>query len=113
MKGDAEAMKKIYADDFTAFSERGRSDKPANVESTKLYHSVSPKFRNVEIVRLNKGAAIITYRVDVDAATRDGTVVIRIRDSRMSNGWALRDGRWVMVFSQMTQMPKGGPGARR
>jgi RNA polymerase sigma factor (sigma-70 family) len=113
MKGDAEAMKKIYADDFTAFSERGRSDKPANVEATKLYHSVSPKFRNVEIVRLNKGAAIITYRVDVDAATRDGAVVVRIRDSRMSNGWALRDGRWVMVFSQMTQMPKGGLGARR
>jgi RNA polymerase sigma factor (sigma-70 family) len=113
MKGDAEAMKKIYADDFTAFSERGRSDKAACVEATKLYHSVNPKFRNVEIVRLNKGAAIITYRVDVDAATRDGAVVVRIRDSRMSNSWALRDGRWVMVFSQMTQMPKGGLGARR
>jgi RNA polymerase sigma factor (sigma-70 family) len=113
IKGDVEAMKKIYADDFTAFSERGRSDKAANVGATKTYHSVSPKFRDVEIVRLNKDAAIITYRVDVDAATRDGAVVVRVRDSRMSNGWARREGRWVMVFSQMTQMPKGGPGARR
>jgi hypothetical protein len=73
----------------------------------KTFHSVNPKFRNVEIIRLNKDAAIITYRVDVDAATSDGVVRIRVRDSRMSNGWALRDGRWVMVFSQMTQMPKG------
>jgi RNA polymerase sigma factor (sigma-70 family) len=107
IKGDAEAMKRIYADDFTAFSERGRSDKEANVEATKIYHSVGPKFRNVEIIRLNKDAAVITYRIDVDAATRDGAVAVRVRDSRMSNGWALRDGRWVMVFSQMTQMPKG------
>jgi RNA polymerase sigma factor (sigma-70 family) len=110
IKGDAEAMKKIYADDFRAFSERGRSDKEANVEATKTYHTVSPKFRNVEIVRLNKDAAIITYRVDMDAATADGTVAVRVRDSRMSNGWALRDGRWVLVFSQMTQMPQGDPG---
>jgi RNA polymerase sigma factor (sigma-70 family) len=113
MKGDVEAMKKIYADDFTAFSERGRSDKAANVEATKTYHSVKPKFRNVEIVRLNKDAAIITYRIDVDAATSDGTVAVRVRDSRMSNGWALRDGRWVLIFSQMTQMPKGDLGAPR
>jgi RNA polymerase sigma factor (sigma-70 family) len=113
LKGDAEAMKKIYADDFIAFSERGRSDKAANVEATKTYHSVNPKFRNIEIVRLTKEAAIITYRIDVDAATRDGTAVVRVRDSRMSNGWALRDGRWVMVFSQMTQMPKDDRGASR
>jgi RNA polymerase sigma factor (sigma-70 family) len=110
IKGDVEAMKKIYADDFAAFSERGRSDKPANVEATKTYHSVNPKFRNVEIVRLNKDAAIITYRIDVDAATQEGTVAVRVRDSRMSNGWVLRDGRWVLVFSQMTQMPKGDRG---
>jgi hypothetical protein len=91
----------------------GRSDKAANVEATKTYHSVKPKFRNVEIVRLNKDAAIITYRIDVDAATSDGTVAVKVRDSRMSNGWALRDGRWVLVFSQMTQMPKAELGAPR
>jgi RNA polymerase sigma factor (sigma-70 family) len=107
MEGDVEAMKNIYADDFTAFSERGRSDKAGNLGAQKTFHSVNPKFRDVEIVRLNKDAAIITYRIDVDAATRDGRVVIRVRDSRMSNGWALREGRWVLVFSQMTQMPRG------
>jgi len=111
IKGDAEAMKRIYADGFKTFSERGRSDKAANVEAAKIYHSVNPKFRSVEIIRLNKEAAIITYRIDVDAATRDGNVAIRVRDSRMSNGWARRDGRWVLVFSQMTQMPEGDPGA--
>jgi len=105
MKFDADAMQKIYAADFTAFSERGRSDKAANVEATKQYRSAKVKFRNVEIVRLNKDAAIITYRLDQEALTRDGTVVVRLRNSRMSNGWARRDGRWVLVFCQMTQMP--------
>jgi hypothetical protein len=112
MTFDADAMKGIYADDFTAFSERGRSDKAANVEATKQLRSANPKFRDVEIVRLYQDAAVITYRVDVDALTRDGAVVIRVRDSRMSNGWARRDGRWVLVFSQMTQMPTAGRGAR-
>jgi hypothetical protein len=113
MTFDADAMKGIYADDFTAFSERGRSGKAANVEATKQFRSANPKFRDVEIVRLNQDAAVITYRVDVDALTRDGAVVIRVRDSRMSNGWARRDGRWVLVFSQMTQMPAAGRGARQ
>jgi RNA polymerase sigma factor (sigma-70 family) len=112
MKRDAEAMSKFYADDYICFSERGRSDKAANVAADKQFRSANPKFRNVEIVRLNKDAAIITYRFDVDALTHDGTVAIRVRDSRVSNGWVRRDGRWVMVFSQMTQMPSVDRGAR-
>jgi RNA polymerase sigma factor (sigma-70 family) len=113
MKRDAEAMSKFYADDYLCFSERGRSDRAANVAADKHFRSANPKFRNVEIVRLNKDAAIITYRFDVDALTRDGTVAIRVRDSRVSHGWARRDGRWVIVFTQMTQMPSVDRGARR
>jgi RNA polymerase sigma factor (sigma-70 family) len=111
-KRDAEAMSEFYADDYICFSERGRSDKAANVAADKHFRSANPKFRNVEIVRLNKDAAIITYRFDVDALTHDGTVAIRVRDSRVSRGWARRDGRWVMVFTQITQMPSVDRGVR-
>jgi hypothetical protein len=104
MKSDSDAMQKIYADDFTAFSERGRSNKAANVEATKRYRSANIKFRNVEIIRLNEDAAIVTYRLDQDVFARDGTLVVRQRNCRMSNSWARRDGRWVFVFSQLTQM---------
>jgi hypothetical protein len=107
MKRDPEAMSKLYADDFVAFSERGRSDKAANVAADKLFRSANPKFRNVEIVRVNNDAAIVTYRLDVDVLGPDGNVRVRVRDSRMSNCWACRDGKWVMVLSQMTQMPSG------
>jgi hypothetical protein len=102
---DAEAMKEIYADDFTAVSERGRSNKAANVEATRHYRSANLRFRNVEILRLNDDAAIVTYRMDQEVLAHDGTLVRRQRDCRVSNAWARRDGRWVFVFSQMTQMP--------
>jgi hypothetical protein len=105
MKFDADAMAKLYADDFVAVSERGRSEKAACVEATRELRSANLRFRNVEIVRLNKDAAVITYRMDSDVFYRNGTVHSRWRDNRMSNTWVRRDGRWVLVFSQMTQMP--------
>jgi RNA polymerase sigma factor (sigma-70 family) len=105
MKFDADAMAKLYADDFVAFSERGRSEKAVNVEMTKRLRNGNIKFRNVEVIRLNKDAAVITYRMDSDVFDRAGGVVVRYRDTRMSNTWVRRDGRWVLVFCQMTQMP--------
>jgi hypothetical protein len=105
MKFDGDAMRNIYADDFVAFSERGRSVKAACVEATKQYRSANMKFRNVEIIRLNADAAIVTYRLDQDVFARDGRLVVGQRNCRMSNSWARREGRWVFVFSQMTQMP--------
>jgi RNA polymerase sigma factor (sigma-70 family) len=105
MKFDAEAMKDLYADDFTAVSERGRSNKAANVEATRQYRSANVRFRSVEIIRLNDDAAIVTYRMDQDVFARDGSLIRRQRDCRVSNAWARREGRWVFVFSQQTQMP--------
>jgi RNA polymerase sigma factor (sigma-70 family) len=110
MKFDIDALKKILGDDYLLVSERGRSNKEANVEVAKRLRLVDPKFRNVEIVRLNKDGAIITYRLDCDTVTRDGTVTFRWRDHRLSHTWARRKGRWVLVFCQMTQMPEVGRG---
>jgi RNA polymerase sigma factor (sigma-70 family) len=102
---DADALEKLYADDLICFSERGRSDKAANVEVAKRLGDTNIKFGKVEIVRLNKDGAVITYILDCDTVTRDGTVQTRWRNNRVSDTWARRDGRWVLVFSQMTQMP--------
>jgi hypothetical protein len=110
MKFDIDALKKILGDDYILVSERGRSNKEANVEVAKRLGLEDPKFRNVEIVRLNKDGAIITYRLDCDTVARDGTVTFRWRDHRLSHTWARREGRWVLVFCQMTQMPKVGRG---
>jgi hypothetical protein len=102
---DTDAVQKLYADDFTAFSERGRSDKAANVAAAKQLRSANVKFHNIEIIRLNNDAAIITYRLDQDVIDRDGRSVSKLRNCRMSNSWVRRDGGWVLVFSQLTQMP--------
>jgi RNA polymerase sigma factor (sigma-70 family) len=105
MKFDAESMEKIYAADFLAVSERGQSGKAACVEATKQYRSANVKFRNIRVIRLSKDAAVVTYRLDHDVYSRDRTLIMRQRNNQMSNAWARRDGRWVFVFSQMTQMP--------
>jgi RNA polymerase sigma factor (sigma-70 family) len=106
---DTGALKKILADNYVLVSERGRSDRAANLEVSKRLGLARPKFRNVEIIRLNKDGAIITYRMDCDTVTPDGTVTFKWRDHRVSNTWARQDGRWVLVFTQMTQMPKSLP----
>jgi len=105
MSFDADALQKLYADDFTAYSERGRSDKAANVAANKRSRSVNVKFRDVEIIRLNNDAAIITYRLDQDVVDREGESVSKLRNCRNSNSWVRREGEWVLVFSQLTQMP--------
>jgi hypothetical protein len=105
MKADAGALEKIYADDYAAFSERGRSDKPANIAALKLVRTGKVKFRDVEVVRLTKDAAVVTYRADRTVLTPGGALLFERRNCRISDTWARRDGRWVIVFCQETQLP--------
>jgi RNA polymerase sigma factor (sigma-70 family) len=109
MKFDTDALEKLYADDFIGISARGRSDKPENIEAMKHVRDANVKFSAVEVVRLNKDAAIVTYKADWDVLNRAGTVLERRRDRRISSAWARRDGRWVVVFIQET-LPKVDPG---
>jgi len=113
IKGDAGALKKIYADDYVAFSERGRSDKPANIAVLKAVRTGKVTFQDVEIVRVNKDTAIVTYRADRTAVTPGGRFLFERRNCRISNTWVRREGRWVVVFCQETQLPTVHRGARR
>jgi hypothetical protein len=105
MTSDTGALEQIYADDYVCFSERGRSDKPANIAAKKQLRTGKVQFRDVGIVRLNKDAAVVTYRADRTVLSRDGTFLFERRNCRISNTWVRRDGRWVLVFCQETQLP--------
>jgi hypothetical protein len=111
MTSDTGALEKIYADDYVCFSERGRSDKPANIAAKKQLRTGKVQFRDVAIVRLNKDAAVVTYRADRTVQSRDGTFLFERRNCRISNAWVRRDGRWVLVFCQETQLPTVDSGA--
>jgi RNA polymerase sigma factor (sigma-70 family) len=106
-KCDARALEKIYADDYVAFSERGRSDKRANLAALTVVRTGKVTFRDVQVVRVTKDTAVVTYRADRTVLTPGGTLLFERLDCRISNTWVRRDGRWVIVFCQETQLPTG------
>jgi len=59
----------------------------------------------VYLGRPDTDTAVITYQYDCDMVDRAGNVVVRLRNNRLSDTWARRYGPWVLVFSQMTQVP--------
>lgn len=104
---DADTIQKMYAEDFVAFSKDGRSDRAANVQATKETRSANIKIGAAEVVRVNDHAAIVTYTASWRIHGKDGTLVQERRNHRISNCWARRDGRWVLVFSQELVLPGG------
>jgi RNA polymerase sigma factor (sigma-70 family) len=104
---DVEAMRQIYADDFLGVSPLGRSDKAANLGATARVRTIDATIRNVEILRVNQDAALVTYIVSWKTAARDGTLVEERVNRRISNCWVRRAGRWQFLFSQETVLPGG------
>ena len=106
-KGDVEMLRKLAADDLITVSGVGRYDKAALLEASKNRHAADWTRRDVEVSRVSKDVAVVTYVYDCKIVLSDGTPVQNCRDRRLSMTWVKRDGGWVVVFSQETILPGG------
>ena len=106
-KGDMEDLRKLAADDLITVSGVGRYDKASLLEASAHRRSADWTKRNVEVSRVTKDVAILTYVYDCKVVLTDGTLFQTCRDRRLSMVWALRKGSWVVVFSQETILPGG------
>jgi RNA polymerase sigma factor (sigma-70 family) len=106
-KGDVETLRKLAADDLITVSGVGRYDKASLLEASKNRHSVDWTRRDVEVSRVSKDVAIVTYLYDCKVVLSDGTLFQNCRDRRSSITWANRKGGWVAVFAQETILPGG------
>jgi RNA polymerase sigma factor (sigma-70 family) len=106
-KGGVETLGKLAADDLITVSGVGRYDKASLLEASKNRHPIDWTRRDIEVSRVSKDVAIVTYRYDCKIVRSDGTPVQDCRDRRVSMTWVNREGGWVVVFTQETILPGG------
>lgn len=63
---------------------------------------------NMQMVPVNREAAILTYDVKWQAVNNDGEVYAN-HNRRFSKCWAHRNGRWFIVFVQSTPIGDKSP----
>lgn len=105
--GDPTAVQKLYADDFVSYSKYGRFNKKQSVASVPNYRCKDIQIRNVELHRVSKEVAILTYIYSTNVYTAGGTLDGVRRDHRISNCRAQRDGGWVLVSMRDIVMQGG------
>jgi RNA polymerase sigma factor (sigma-70 family) len=106
-KGDPETLRRLAADDLISVSPVGRYDKPAMLAAAEHRRAVEGRRRDVEVRRISKDVAVLTYVYDCKVVLRDGTLFQNCRNRRSSMIWAKRKGDWVVVFAQETYLPGG------
>lgn len=92
----------FLADDFVHIAPNGeKSDKAGNLRAHGGYHvGADYKMRDVELIRLNEKAAILTYKIEYKVISNATGKPVSERNVRYSTTWVQRDGGWLIVFSQ-------------
>lgn len=100
VRRDAPRVAELLADDFREFGSSGRVYCKAEIVAL-LQREETPRLSlsEFEVKELSPALALVTYRVWLDQP--DGQTVQSLRSSL----WALREGRWQMVFHQGTKIP--------
>jgi RNA polymerase sigma factor (sigma-70 family) len=104
---DLDTLRKLAADDLITVSGVGRYDKASLLEAARNRHPVDWTKRDIEVSRISKDVAIVTYLYDCKVVLNDGTLFQNCRNRRFSMTWVNRQNGWVVVFAQETILPGG------
>jgi RNA polymerase sigma factor (sigma-70 family) len=97
-RGDWQQIQKFYAAEYLGVESVNKSNKPANVEAVKTHRPADWKKRDVDLVRVGKDGAVLTYIYTCKVLSEGGTVLQTRQNHRATLVWAQRDGGWVLVF---------------
>lgn len=102
--GDAEAMRRLVADDYLLINSHGQSETKADL----IRDYTTPGFRldpfTVEgrVVQLWPNGAVLGGVVTLTGAEKGMRYAARLR---FADVWARRDGRWQLVYTQASPAP--------
>jgi RNA polymerase sigma factor (sigma-70 family) len=101
-KGDTKVPKKLMAENYLSiWAVDDRADKAGALEAAKRYRYSDRTVRDVEVLRVGKDAAVLTYVCRYKVSV-DGEEPRALPERRVSTVWGKRDGRWMVVFTQAT-----------
>ena len=99
----AEAYGKFLADDYVGFAENARYTKADKLRTKEHQHiGADYKMSDVELIRLNDKAAILSYKAQWTDFSNDTGKQTGTRNCRYSTCWVQRGGGWVIAFTQAT-----------
>jgi RNA polymerase sigma factor (sigma-70 family) len=99
-KGDTKVHDKLLAENYLSiWAVDDRTDRATALETAKRYRYSDRTMRDVEVVRVGKDAAVLTYVCSYKVSV-DNEEPRALPERRVSTVWAKRDGGWVLVFSQ-------------
>jgi hypothetical protein len=101
-KKDAAGFAAMLADDFIYISSDGVYDKAATVNGIKPMEVTELTLSDWKTVMLDKDAAVVTYTVNLKGTT--GGKPMPPGSMRASSAWVNRDGKWVGVYHQETEI---------
>jgi hypothetical protein len=101
----------FLADDFVHIAPNGeKSDKAGNLRAHMGYHvGADYKMSDVELIRLNEKAAILTYKIQYEVISNATGKAVAKRNHRYSTTWVQRGGGWLIVFTQSLDLPPTPP----
>jgi RNA polymerase sigma factor (sigma-70 family) len=100
---DVEAFRNLLADDFVGTDAHKTNYTKAKMLAWVATHRVvDPVMTNARVVLLNATSAIVTYEIRYKVATPPGSSVEVVPPRYTTSAWALRDGRWWCVFSDVS-----------
>jgi hypothetical protein len=101
IRRDPEAVAAFLADDFYEFgSSGGVFSKVETIQALRNEQPAQISIADFRVRSLAAGIALVTYR-----AVKERESGQEIRTSLRSSLWAMRDGRWQMLFHQGTIIP--------
>lgn len=98
----------MLADDFIYITDDGVYDKAGTVNGIKQLELTDVSFSDWKVVRLDEDAAVVAYTVNMKG-TSEGKP-IPPTSLRAGSVWVNRDGKWVGVFHQDTEVESAPPG---
>jgi RNA polymerase sigma factor (sigma-70 family) len=109
-KHDVGTLNKLIADDYLGIGSGTRWTKKAILQQHREFRTGDLKLvTDREVIRLTEHAALLTYEAKFKVFTKSGAP-FDTAHQRMISCWVQRDGRWFVVFSQVTDVV--GPAAQ-
>jgi RNA polymerase sigma factor (sigma-70 family) len=98
-KSDWREVEKFYAPEYYSVSLAGKTGHAAAIESVKDRRATDWKMRDVDVIRVGRDAAVMTYVYSCKEYTLDGRLMRTRQDHRITLVWEQRKGGWVLMYA--------------
>ncbi len=103
-KKDYDGFGSMLTDNFIYVSSDAVYDKPGSINGIKGFEPSDVTFADWKFLPIDKDAGLITYTVTVKGKSKGQEITPQ--PTRASSAWVNRDGKWLAIYHQDTEVKK-------